>query len=143
MGAQGIELVTLGGDGRKLTAERTRLEGVGNLGGGQCEAIQAGFFKFTAEEGVAATGVTSAKEQARFGLGERSESRLLVCGGVAGAIGLAVAVEFDLPVGLIDDGEVNQFARLGGFSWAVHVLGTDTVVAAGHPFSLLLFGEDE
>ena len=143
MGAQGIELVTLGGDGRKLTAERTRLEGVGNLGGGQCEAIQAGFFKLTFEEGVAAAGVTSAKEQARFGLGERSESRLLVRGGVAGAIGLAVAVEFDLPVGLIDDGQVDEFARLRSFSGAVHVLGADTVVATGHPFRFLLFGEDE
>ena len=44
LGAEAGQFVILGRDGREFTAERTRLEGVGNLGGGEREAIEAGFF---------------------------------------------------------------------------------------------------
>ena len=68
---------------------------------------------------------------------------LLVGGGVSGTVRLAVAEEGDASVGLIDDGEVDEYAGFVRLGRTVDILGTDTVVAAGHPFRLLLFGEDE
>ena len=143
LGAQGVELFALGGNRREFTTECTGAEGVGDLGGGQRKAIQTGFLEFALKEGIAAAGVASAEEQARLGLSEGMQGCLLVGGGVAGAIGLAVTEECDASVGLIDDGEVDEFAGFGRLGRTVDILGTDTVVAAGHPFRFLLFGEDE
>ena len=143
LGAQGVELFTLGGDWREFAAERAGAEGVGDLSGGQREAIETGFFQFAAQEGVAAAGVASTKEQARLFLSEGMQGCLLVGGGVAGTVRLAVAEEGDASVGLIDDGEVDEFAGFGRLGRTVDILGADTVVTAGHPFRLLLFGEDE
>ena len=71
------------------------------------------------------------------------QSGLVVGGSVTGAVGLAVAVEFDAAVGLVDDRQMDEFAGLGGLGRAVHVPGADGVVAAGHPAGLLPFAEDD
>ena len=41
------------------------------------------------------------------------------------------------------DRQMDEFARLRGLGWAVRVLGTDRIIAAGHPFGLLPLAEDE
>ena len=87
--------------------------------------------------------MATSEEQACLTGHERMQGGLLVGGSVAGAIGLAVAVEFDAPVGLIDDGQMDEFAGLRGLGRAIHVLGAYGVIAASHPFRLLPLAEDE
>ena len=71
------------------------------------------------------------------------ERGLLVGRSVAGAIGLAVTVELDASVGLIDDRQVDEFTGLRGLGRTVHVLRAQAIVAPGHPLALLSLGEDE
>ena len=143
LGAKGFEFFVLRRDGRHFPAERACFEGVGDLGGGQGEAVEAGLFEFAPEEGVAAAGVATSEEQARLAGREGVQAGLLVGGSVGGAVGLAVAVERDTSVGLIDDCQMDEFAGLGGLGRAVYVLGTDRIVTASHPLRLLLFAEDD
>ena len=84
-----------------------------------------------------------AEEQAGLAGHEGVQGGLLVGGSVAGAIGQAVAEEFDASVDLIDHCQMDEFSWLGGLGRTVHVLGADGVVAAGHPFGFLPLAEDE
>ena len=143
LGAEGVEFLVLCRDRREFAAERARLEGVGDLRGGEGEAVEAGLFELTSQEGVTAAGVATSEEQACLAGREGLQDGLVVGGSVAGAVGLAVAVEFDATVGLIHDREVDEFARFGRLGRTVRVLGADAVVAAGHPAGLLSFAEDD
>ena len=87
--------------------------------------------------------MATSEQQTRLAGREGVQGGLIVGGSVAGAVWLAVAVEFDASVRLIDDCQVDEFAWLRGLGRAVHVLSADRVVAAGHPFRLLPLAEDE
>ena len=87
--------------------------------------------------------MAASEEEARLAGGESGRPRLLVGGGVALTVGLAVAVEFDAPIGLIDDRQVDQGTGVRGLGRTVDVLGADAVVAAGHPLGWLPFAEDD
>ncbi len=106
------------------------------------EVVEPSLLDFALQEGVAAAGVATPKEQVGLAWGEGVEASGRIGGTIGLPIGLSITVERGPAIVPVGDGDMNQLGRAGLFGGTADILRADAVITPRHPTLGLLFRED-